>query len=285
MKKGRITTIIVSSGIFLALLLIILIAIAVAIGDRVALVTISGGIYSSQGVIEQLRRCEADPSVKAIVLRINSPGGAVAPVQEIYSAINRIQKKVVVSMGATAASGGYYIACAGDQIFANPGTLTGSIGVIMQFRKWGELMKKIGVQSEVIKSGKYKDAGSPFRELTPEEQELFQDVIDDVHQQFLDAIIESRKNAELTGEQIEEIADGRIMSGRQALERKLIDQLGDLNDAIEYAGQLAGIQGRPRVVRMEIRRSLLDRITRGILGNKLDQITHDQAALRYELPL
>jgi protease-4 len=285
MKKGKITTIIVSSGIFLALILIILIAIAVAIGDRVALVEISGAIYSSQGVIEQLRRCEADPSVKAIVLRVNSPGGAVAPVQEIYNAINRIQKKVVVSMGATAASGGYYIACAGDRIFANPGTLTGSIGVIMQFRKWGELMKKIGVQSEVIKSGKYKDAGSPFRELTPEEQELFQDVIDDVHQQFLEAIMESRQDAELTREQMEEIADGRIMSGRQALERKLIDQLGDLNDAIEYAGQLAGIKGRPRVVKMEIRRSLLDRMTRGILGNKLDQITHDQAALRYELPL
>ena len=146
-------------------------------------------------------------------------------------------------------------------------------------------MKKIGVQSEVIKSGKYKDAGSPFRELTPEEQELFQDVIDDVHQQFLEAIVESRKNAELTREQIEEIADGRIMSGRQALDRRLVDQLGDLNDAIEYAGQLAGIEGRPRVVKMEIRRSLLDRMTRGILGNKLDQITHDQAALRYELPL
>lgn len=285
MKKGRITTIIVSSGIFLALLLIILITIAVAIGDRVALVEVSGAIYSSQGIIEQLRRCEDDPSVKAIVLRINSPGGAVAPVQEIYGAINRIQKKVVVSMGATAASGGYYIACAGDHIFANPGTLTGSIGVIMQFRKWGELMKKIGIQSEVIKSGKYKDAGSPFRELTPEEQKLFQDVIDDVHQQFLDAIMESRQDAELTREQMEEIADGRIMSGRQALERKLVDQLGGLNDAIEYAGQLAGIQGRPRVVRMKIRRSLLDRMTRGILGNKLDQITHDQAALRYELPL
>lgn len=285
MKKGRITTIIVSSGIFLVLFLIILIAIAVAIGDRVALVEVSGAIYSSQGIIEQLRRCEDDPSVKAIVLRINSPGGAVAPVQEIYGAINRIQKKVVVSMGATAASGGYYIACAGDHIFANPGTLTGSIGVIMQFRKWGELMKKIGIQSEVIKSGKYKDAGSPFRELTPEEQKLFQDVIDDVHQQFLDAIMESRQDAELTREQMEEIADGRIMSGRQALERKLVDQLGGLNDAIEYAGQLAGIQGRPRVVRMKIRRSLLDRMTRGILGNKLDQITHDQAALRYELPL
>jgi len=285
MEKRKITAIIVFSGILLVLLMIILITIAVAIGDRVAIVQLSGPIYSSQAVIDQFRKCEADPSVKAVVLRINSPGGAVAPVQEIYKAVNRIQKKVVVSMGATAASGGYYIACAGERIFANPGTLTGSIGVIMQFRKWGELMKKVGVDREVVKSGKYKDSGSAYRELTPEERELFQETIDDVHQQFLEAIVESRQDQGLTSEQVEEIADGRIMSGRQALEKNLIDELGDLDDAIEYAGKLAGIEGKPRVVKMEIRRSLLERMTRGIFGNKLEQITHNQAALRYELSL
>jgi protease-4 len=285
MEKKKISTIVISSGIFLALILIILITVAVAIGDRIALVRISGAIYSSQGVIEQLHKCEADPSIKAIVLRVDSPGGAVAPVQEIYKELTNLQKKVVVSMGATAASGGYYIACAGDRIFANPGTLTGSIGVIMQFPKWGELMKKIGIDREIIKSGKYKDAGSAFRKLTPEERELFQETIDDVYQQFVEAIVESRQDVGLTREQVEEVSDGRVMSGRQALERNLIDELGSLDDAIEHAGELAGIKGKPRIVRMEIRRSLLDRIIRGRFGSKLDQITQDQVTLRYELSL
>jgi protease-4 len=291
MERRRIITIIVFGGIFLALFLIILFAVAFLMfgdpqmlpGDKVALVELSGPIYSSQRVVDQLHRYRDNDSVKAIVLRINSPGGVVAPVQEIHRELTKMKKKVVVSMGSTAASGGYYIACAADWIFANPGTVTGSIGVIMQFAKIGELMEKLGIKREVVKSGDYKDAGSMYRELTPEERELFQDTIDDVYDQFVDAILEGRRHKELTRERIEEIADGRILSGRQALEENLVDEMGDLSDAIEYAGKLGGIEGKPRVIKMRTRKSLLERLIRDVFGSELDQIVHDQAVLRYEL--
>jgi len=290
-KKTKITAIIIVGGIFLGLLLIILVGAVISIfgdpqmmpGDKVALVEVYGTISSSQGIVDQLHRYRDDDSVKAIILRIDSPGGVVAPVQEIHRELTKLQKKTVVSMGSTAASGGYYIACAADWIFANPGTLTGSIGVIMQLPKLGELMKKLGVEQEVIKSGRYKDAGSMHRKLTSEERELFQETIDDVSQQFVDAILEGRQHKGLTGEQIQEIADGRLLSGRQALERKLVDELGDLTDAIEYAGELGGIRGKPRVIKMKRSRSILERLTGGVFGSKLDQIVPHQASLRYEL--
>ena len=291
MSRKKIIIIVIISGISLGLFLIISIVVAVLMfgdpemlpGDKVAVIEIAGAIYSSESVIKQLHRYENNASVKAIVLRMNSPGGGVAAVQEIYREITRSKKKFVVSMGSTAASGAYYIACAADQVFANPGTLTGSIGVIMQFPKYGGLMKKLGIDREVIKSGEYKDAGSPYRELTPEERELFQETIDDVYQQFLDAIIEGRQDRGLTREQLEKVADGRIMSGRQALDKNLVDKLGDLNDAIEYAGQLGGIEGKPRVIRTKVKRPLLERLMRGTLGGELDQMIHHQAILRYEL--
>lgn len=267
------------------LLIIVSVATFLIAGDGVALLEINGPIYSSRSVIEQLHRHRDNPFAKAIILRVNSPGGAVAPVQEIHRELTKIDKKVVVSMGATSASGAYYISCAADWIFANPGTLTGSIGVIMQFRKWDELMKKLGMDQEVIKSGEYKDAGSIYRKLTTAERELFQETIDDVYDQFLDAIFEGRQHKDLTREQIKGIADGRLLSGRQALEGKLVDQLGDLSDAIEYTGKLVGIEGKPRVIKIETRMPLFDRLIRRFPGSKLDQIIHDQALLRYELPI
>jgi protease-4 len=285
MLKGKLT-LVIFGGIFLVLFVIIISVIALlTAGEGVALVEVTGPIYSSRQVVDQLQKHKDDQFIKAIVLRINSPGGAVAPVQEIHRELNKIQKSVVVSMGSIATSGGYYIASAADWIFANPGTLTGSIGVIMQFPKWEELMKKVGVEQEIIKSGKYKDAGSIYRKLTSEEKELFQATIDDVHDQFLEAVLEGRQHKELTREEIEEIADGRLMSGRQALEGKLIDQLGDMNDAIEYAGKLAGIKGKPRVIQIKTRRSILERLIGDILGRELGRIIHDQSPLRYELPL
>lgn len=293
MERRKIA-IIILGGIFSTLFLVTLFTAVSSIfgdsqrmlpGDKVALVEITGPIYGSQQVIDQLHKYKDNSSVKAIVLRIDSPGGAVAPVQEIHKELTKIEKKVVVSMGSTAASGGYYLACTADWIFANPGTLTGSIGAIIQFYKLGGLMERVGVEQEVIKSGKYKDAGSMYREFTSEERKLFQETIDDVHDQFLEAIFEGRQHKELTRDQIEEIADGRLLSGRQALERKLVDDLGGLNDAIEYAGKLVGIKGKPRVIKIKTRKSLLERLTRGILGSELDQIIHDQASLRYELLL
>jgi len=275
-------------GILIVLLVIIIVIANLIIpdepiGDKLALIEINGPIYSSSGVIEEIHRYKENNSVKAIVIRIDSPGGIVGPVQEIYSELMKVQKSIVVSIGSTAASGGYYIACAADHIFANPGTLTGSIGVIMNFPKIGELSKKIGIDREVIKSGNYKDSGSMYRSLTPEERELFQGTVDDVYNQFVEAILAGRKHVKLTRKMVEDVADGRIMSGRQALEKKLVDELGNLDDAIEYAGKVGGIEGKPKVVKKKARKSLMERLIGVDVENKVERILKDQVSLKYEL--
>lgn len=216
--------------------------------DRVALVKIEGMLISSEHIVDELRDYADDSSIKAIVIRIDSPGGGVVPSQEIYNAVKNAKKegkKVVVSMGSVAASGGYYIAAAADKIVANPGTLTGSLGVKMEFANLEKLFEKIGVKGMVVKAGEYKDIGSPYREMTPQEKRLLQDVIDDVHSQFIKAVAEGRRLPEAD---VRAIADGRIFTGQQALALKLVDQMGDLTDSIEIAGGLAGIKGKPRVV-------------------------------------
>ncbi len=216
--------------------------------DRVALVKIEGVLLLSDNVVDELRNYVEDSSIKAIVIRIDSPGGGVVPSQEIYNAVKSAKKegkKVIVSMGSVAASGGYYIAAAADKIVANPGTLTGSIGVKMEFANLEKLLEKIGVKGMIVKAGEYKDIGSPYRNMTPQEQKLLQDVIDDVHSQFIKAVAEGRGLPEAD---VRAIADGRIFTGQQALGLKLVDQLGDLADSIEVAGGLAGIKGKPTVV-------------------------------------
>jgi protease-4 len=216
-------------------------------GEKVAVLPISGLITDSEATIEQLKKFAKDDSVKAIVVRLNTPGGGVGPSQEIYEEVRKIRgKKVVVaSMGALAASGGYYIACGADKIFANPGTITGSIGVIMQFVNVKDLIEKIGVKGFVIKSGSFKDTGSPVREMSPEERKLLQSVIDNVHSQFVNAVVEGRK---LPREDVLAIADGRILSGEQAKGLGLVDVLGNQEDAVAEAGKMAKIEGEPRVV-------------------------------------
>ncbi|MFA5073356.1 MAG: signal peptide peptidase SppA [Nitrospirota bacterium] len=215
---------------------------------KVALVKIEGVLLTSTSIIEELKNYIDDPSIKAIVLRIDSPGGGVVVSQEIYNAVKNAKKegkKVVASLGTIAASGGYYVAAAADKIVANPGTLTGSIGVKMEFANLEKLFEKIGVRETVVKAGEYKDIGSPFRDMSAHEKKLLQDVIDDVHSQFIEAVVEGRK---LSFPDVKAIADGRIFTGRQALELKLIDHLGDLTDSIQMAGTLAGIKGKPLVV-------------------------------------
>ena len=291
MKKNRTSRIITTVVMAFVLFIVVISAVSSILsndpklypGDKLAMVDIRGAITSSEAIANQLRTCREDRLIKAVVLRIDSPGGVVAPVQEIYREVMKLKKPVVVSMGSIAASGGYYIAAAGDHVFANPGTLTGSIGVLMQFPKWGELMKKIGVKQEVVKSGKFKDTGSMYRELTPEERALFQETIDDVYDQFLEAILEGRKHANLTREKLLTVADGRVMSGRQALENKLVDELGGLDDAIQFAGKLARIKGTPKVVRMNPPRPLLERLTKHALGSYLGNLGFQSPALRYEL--
>jgi protease-4 len=243
-------------------------------GEKVAVLPISGLITDSEATIEQLKKFAKDDSVKAIVVRLNTPGGGVGPSQEIYEEVRKIRgKKVIVaSMGALAASGGYYIACGADKIFANPGTITGSIGVIMQFVNVKDLIEKIGVKGFVIKSGSFKDTGSPVRDMTPEERKLLQSVIDNVYSQFVNAVVEGRK---LPREDVLAVADGRVLSGEQAKELGLVDVLGNQEDAVAEAGKMAKIEGEPRVVTPPRKKfSILDLLreeAKSIIDEKLTQ--------------
>jgi protease-4 len=230
--------------------------------DRIALIRVEGVILDSQVTVGELKRFAENPTVKAIVLRIDSPGGGVVPSQEIHDAVQRVRTKnnkaVIASMGSVAASGGYYIAAATDRIMANPGTLTGSIGVIMEMANVEGLLQKIGVEGIVVKSGKYKDVGSPLRKMSDEERALLQSVMDDVHKQFIEAVAEGRA---LEVANVQALADGRIFTGRQAKDARLVDELGDLEDAIQLAADVVGIEGEPKVVEPRRRfsiRELLD---------------------------
>jgi protease-4 len=239
--------------------------------ERIAVVRVEGVILDAQQTIGELKRYGENPLVKAIVIRIDSPGGGVVPSQEIHDAVKRIRDKhnklVIASMGTVAASGGYYIAAATDRIVANAGTLTGSIGVIMELANVEGLMKKIGVESVVIKSGDHKDLGSPFRAMNGEDRHILQNVMDDVHSQFIEAVAAGRS---LDIKEVRALADGRIFTGRQAKMAKLVDELGDLNDAIKLAADMGGIEGEPRVVEPRKRfsiRDLLEGRFGGILPN------------------
>ncbi|MCH8029229.1 MAG: signal peptide peptidase SppA [Candidatus Dadabacteria bacterium] len=216
------------------------------VGERVAVLTIEDLILDSKDYLESLYKISKDDSIKAVVIRINSPGGAVGPSQEIYSEIKDLSeiKPVVASIGTVGASGGYYIACAADKIFANPGSITGSIGVVAQFVSYEKLLEWAKLDVEVIKSGEYKDVGSPLRKMTAPERDYIQGLIDDVHMQFIGAVSRER---ELTIEEVNKIADGRIFTGEQAAKLKLIDELGTLSDAIDEAGALGGIEAEPEV--------------------------------------
>ncbi len=241
---------------------------SVSFGPKVALIYVEGAITSASSgggllgaagatterVISELRSAEQQSNVRAIVLRINSPGGSAAASQEIYREVLRIRnsgKPVVVSMGDVAASGGYYVASAASEIFAGNGTLTGSIGVILQATDMSELFGKIGLRPETIKSGKFKDMFSPNRPLTDEERQMAKSMILDIYNQFVDDVLEGRKHKGLTRQQLLSVADGRVMTGRQAMQAKLVDKIGGLQDAIDEAGRMGGITGRPSIWRVK----------------------------------
>jgi len=217
------------------------------IGDKIGVVEVYGVIADSRQIIEQIHDFRDNSSVKALVLRIDSPGGGVGPSQEIYDEVKAadLLKPVVVSMGSVAASGGYYIAAPAREIIANPGTIIGSIGVIMEFTNVQELLDKIGLNSVVVKSGEYKDIGSPTREMTAAEREILQNLIDDVHSQFVASVADGRNMEEVA---VRAIADGRVFSGRRAMDIGLVDGMGNLEVAIRRAAELAGIDGEPNVV-------------------------------------
>lgn len=216
-------------------------------GERIGVVEVSGMLASSEPAVKQLKAFKDDDSIKAVILRVDSPGGAVAPSQEIHDEVARLAetKPVVVSMASVAASGGYYVSIPAQRILANPGTITGSIGVIMQVTNFQELYGKLGIKNQVVKSGEHKDLGSPLRPMTFEDRQILQGVIDDVYDQFVTAVSAGRK---IPLEKVKRLADGRIFTGRQAKEAGLVDDLGGMQDAIRVAADLAGIVGEPKLV-------------------------------------
>jgi protease-4 len=252
--------------IFIILFLAILIAISaiftffqkdITLKEKVALVNVEGPILQAKNTVDEIKDYVKDKSIKAIVLRVDSPGGGVVPSQEIYEEVRKAvaRKKVIISMGSVAASGGYYISAPASRIIANPGTITGSIGVIMEVPNIKGLMDKIGVKTEVIKSGKHKDIASVFRGIGSEEREILQGVMNDVHEQFIKAVSDGRR---IPIEDVRKIADGRIFSGNQAAKIGLVDEIGDLEYAIKVAAKMAGIKGEPEVVTKKEKSTLLE---------------------------
>lgn len=237
------------------------------VGDAVAVIRLDGAISSEPEdyfttvgitpgrVANLLKQATTDPAVKAIVVRINSPGGSTVASDEIYHMLLDLEKPVIIWMGEMAASGGYYIACGGDYVFAHPNTLTGSIGVISQFLNVEELMDKVGVDAVVITAGPSKDIGSPFRDMTEEEQALWEKVIDETYDGFVKIVAQARN---LPLEDVRELADGRVYTGLQALELGLVDEVGTSDDAIAKAAELGGIEGKPRVIELKSTPSFFD---------------------------
>ncbi len=221
-----------------------------ALGGRIAVVEVDGMISDDEGFLRDVRRLRADRSVRGWVVSINSPGGVVAPSQSMYHTLQRIRSEdgvpVVASIGAVGASGGYYVALAADSIVALPGSITGSIGVLLEYPNVTELMEKVGVRMEVVKGGEQKDLGSPFRDMGPEDREVLGALVTDVHEQFIETVAEARGMAVAD---VRPLADGRVLSGRQAARAGLVDRLGNVQEAIAVAGRMAGLGDEPRVVR------------------------------------
>ena len=277
-SRGRVALIALGVGAAVLVAFVVTIWLLIAVTDdglpggaKVAVVEVEGIIggdaargLDSDGVIRVLGEYRDDPAVRAVVLRINSPGGVVAPTQEIFTAVRRLReakKPVVASLGSVAASGGYYVAVAADRIYASPGTLTGSIGVVMQLANLEGLLKKVGVEYVVVKAGAYKDVGNIARAMTPEERRILQALLDDVYDQFVTAVAEGRS---LDPQVVRGFAEGRIYSGRQAQGLKMVDELGGLEEAIEAAAKMAGLPAKPRVIYPRRRFSL-----RGLLSNEM----------------
>jgi protease-4 len=221
-----------------------------ASGDRIGVVEIEGVISGSKEVTEDIVRFKEDPSIKGVILRINSPGGGVGPTQEIYREVKKLKdkKKVYVSMGTSCASGGYYIASAAERLYANPSTITGSIGVIMQLMIVEDVLKKIGVQSNTIKAGEFKDAGSPFRQMTPAEKAYMDGIVRNIYEQFMKDIALGRR---MDLEKVKQLAEGRIYTGNQAKDLGLIDEIGDFYDTVDALKAALNIKGKPTLVYTE----------------------------------
>ncbi len=243
---------------------------------NIGVVEVTGPILSSKRIIKDLQRFMNDDAIKAIILRVDSPGGGIGPSQEIYRELMKIRdvKTVITSMGSVAASGGYYIACATQGIVANSGTITGSIGVIMEYANIEQIVKKIGISPVVIKSGKYKDMGSPMRALKDTEKQLFQNLVNELHAQFVSDVADARN---METDIMTKLADGRVYTGQTAMKLKLVDRIGNLDDAVQWAGQLAGIEGElipvyPKSDKMTLIKKLAETLFQDVnLGSRLSE--------------
>ncbi len=261
MKKTHIIIIVV-------IVVAVILGLIIGLGSRsttfvssgsIGVIEIEGIITTSKRVVQDIKNFAENPNIGGILVRVDSPGGGVAASQEIYEELKKakLQKKVVVSMGALAASGGYYVSLPADLIVANPGTITGSIGVIMQFPVFEELMRKIGIDYEVIKSKEHKDIGSPFRKMNEKDRKILQDVVTDVYDQFVQATCDARG---LPRDSVVNFADGRIITGSQAKQLGLVDTLGTFEDAVKILGDMLGIQ-RPNLIYPPKRFSLIEMFT------------------------
>ncbi len=251
-NKTTIVLLILFGFCFISLFLVMIYMLVkpdVSFGNRIAVIELEGVIEDSRDIVRQFKKYRDDSSVRAIVFRIDSPGGGIAPSQEIYEAVKKTSaagKPVVATMGSVAASGGYYVACPADTIIANPGTITGSIGVIIQYPIVDKMLDKIGIRFTTIKSGNFKDILSPFRDTTMAESRYLQDFVMNAYDQFVGAVASER---EMDIVKVKHYADGRVYTGLQAKELGLIDMLGTYEDAVQVAANLAGIEGEPKIVR------------------------------------
>lgn len=255
------------------------------LGEKVAVIPIEGEIFESRDTIDALHRYANNSMVRAIVVRIDSPGGAIGPSQEIYQEIRKVRessgKPIVASFGNVAASGGYYIAAACDEIVTNPGTITGSIGVILQWMEVGDLLKWAKMRPETIISGDKKDAGSPYRPLNEDERAYLQRITSQLHRQFINAIVLGRKG-KLTAENVTAVADGRVFTGEEALQLKLVDRLGNLDDAVAAAARRAGMSGKPSVLYPRKRKNtLLELLTDAESRTLVDRVVNRRAGFLY----
>ena len=235
---------------------------------KIAIVELDFTIIDSAPIVRQFKKYREDKSINAIVLHVNSPGGGVAASQEMYEEIKKTRdsgKPVIVSFGSIAASGGYYAACGGSLIVSNPGTLTGSIGVIISFANFKDLAEKLGIKDVTIKSGDLKDSGNPLRDMNEKDREYFQEIVDDSYDQFLEVVSKERK---IEMDDLKPIANGRVFTGRQAKQLNLVDSLGTLEDAIRIAGQIAKIEGEPAIVKEKRRRNIFDYVIENMANNE-----------------
>jgi len=247
--------------------------VTIGSGEKLAVIELRGIIVESDDVVRQLKKHRESGSIKGIVLRIDSPGGGAVASQEMYEEVRKTRetKPVVVSMGSLAASGGYYVACGASRVVANPGTLTGSIGVISEFLQLEDALNKLGIGVKTIKSGTMKDAGSMTRRMTKEDERYFQSLMDDVHHQFINVVETERK---LSHTKTISIADGRVFTGRQAVDLDLVDTLGTFEDAVSIAADLCGIKGEPSLVRERKYKPFWERMF-GDVGETLSELKRE----------